>query len=549
MVSSFVGMVILLGGLIFFHEMGHYLVAKFFKVRVEVFSLGFGKKIFSRVIGETEYALSIVPLGGYVKLMGDDPYKAVPAENAARAFSTQKLFKRFLIVSAGPIANLILAFVIVLFVLWYGEPEPGTKIGSVTPESPAFLVGLRPNDRIRAVDEKEVATWDQIDEILRNRVGQRVSFRIERLNQTLMVPYEVVKVRTKNFVGQEEEVGGLKGALVYPFEPLAGVSNPGSPAGIAGLRTGDLITKIDSSPIHVFEDINSALMTAWSPNKPVTITVKRSDQKEYSLTMTFPNTALPKDLSVLGAAEALGIFPSELFVRSLAPGSAAEKGGILVGDRLAQLGKRKIVSFDAVVDEVQAGAKASATIAFRVERGGKILDIPLTPVEQELEDPLTHEKYKKYMVGIVPQTAYHEPEIVIFKIRELGPLLERAFQDTRELVRKTVLSIVMLVTGKVSVKNLGGPLLIASVAGKSLDIGVVAFLKTMALISINLFLLNLLPVPLLDGGHLFFYVVELFKGKPVSVRTMEIATQIGMALILMLVGLTLFNDVYRLVAH
>ncbi len=557
--SSVIGMVILLGGLIFFHELGHYLVAKFFKVKVEVFSLGFGKKILKKVIGETEYALSIVPLGGYVKLMGDDPYKAVPAEDAARAFSTQKLYKRFLIVSAGPIANLLLAFIISAAVLWFGEPMAGTKIGTVTPESPAWQIGLRPGDRIRAVNGDEMATWEQFAENLKGRLGQRVTLKIERVSQSLNIPYEVVKIRVKNFVGQDEEVGGLKGAHEYPAEPMIGISNPGSVAGVAGLKSGDLVTKIESEPVRIYDDINTALVAFWSPGKPLTVAIKRagqpgqSGQNDVSLTLVLPDSPLPASPSFLGAGEALGIFPSELFVKSLAPGSPAEKGGVLVGDRIVKVGERRIHSFDSVVDQVQAisanGEGSAKILNFQVEREGKEINFPLTPIETELEDPLTREKFKKYLVGLVPNTAYHEPEVVIFKVREFIPWIKRAYADTYELTEKTVVSLVMLVTGKVSVKNLGGPLLIASVAGKSLDIGVIQFLKTMALISINLFLLNLLPIPVLDGGHLFFFTIEAIKRKPVSIRTMEIATQIGMALILMLVGLTLFNDVYRLVGR
>ncbi|MFM8269102.1 MAG: site-2 protease family protein, partial [Pseudomonadota bacterium] len=116
--NSVIGMVVLLGGLIFFHELGHYLVAKFFRIKVEIFSLGFGKKILKKTWGETEYCLSLIPLGGYVKLMGDDPYKEVPPEEAHRAFSTQALYKRFAVVAAGPIANLLLAYVLFMVVFW-----------------------------------------------------------------------------------------------------------------------------------------------------------------------------------------------------------------------------------------------------------------------------------------------------------------------------------------------------------------------------------------------------------------------------------------------
>ena len=173
----------------------------------------------------------------------------------------------------------------------------------------------------------------------------------------------------------------------------------------------------------------------------------------------------------------------------------------------------------------------------------------LKPSETSQEDPISGKKIKKYMIGLSPWAIYHEPDYTVFKIREPIALVKHAFHETNELARKMVISLVKLATGKISAKNLGGPVLIASVAGKSLDAGIIPFLQMMALISINLFLLNLFPIPVLDGGHLLFFILEAIKGKPVSIKTMEVANQIGMVFILMLVGLTLFNDVTRIILH
>ena len=150
------------------------------------------------------------------------------------------------------------------------------------------------------------------------------------------------------------------------------------------------------------------------------------------------------------------------------------------------------------------------------------------------------------MIGFAPQTEIEEAEISLLQVRQVGDLVNRAVWETYDMAYKMVVSIVKLATGSISVKNLGGPVLIASIAGKSLDAGVIPFLQTMALISINLFLLNLLPIPVLDGGHLLFFLIEGIKGKPVSLKTVEIATQIGMVFILLLVALTFFNDISRI---
>jgi regulator of sigma E protease len=175
--------------------------------------------------------------------------------------------------------------------------------------------------------------------------------------------------------------------------------------------------------------------------------------------------------------------------------------------------------------------------------------LDLKPVETTSTDPLTQEPVKKYLVGFQPSTAYHEAELTRLKVRDPLSLIEHSAKETVTLAERMVVSLAKLASGKISMKNLGGPVLIASVAGKSLNAGIIPFLQMMALISINLFLLNLFPVPILDGGHLFFFIVEAIKGKPVSLRTMEIATQVGMVFILSLVALTLFNDISRIVTH
>ena len=170
-------------------------------------------------------------------------------------------------------------------------------------------------------------------------------------------------------------------------------------------------------------------------------------------------------------------------------------------------------------------------------------------METVQEDPLTRQSIKRYLIGFAPQTAYHEAELTKLQIREPLRLITHSFTETTVLADRMVVSLAKLVVGRISVKNLGGPVLIASVAGKSLDAGIIPFIQMMALISINLFLLNLFPIPILDGGHLFFFIIEGLKGKPVSIRTMEVANQVGMVFILMLVGLTLFNDISRIVLH
>ncbi len=554
MVTSLVGMVVLLGGLIFFHESGHYLMAKFFGVKVEVFSLGFGKKIFRRQIGETEYALSLIPLGGYVKLMGDDPYKGVPAAEAERAFSTQKLYKRFLIVAAGPLANLLLAAVLFTVIFWIGQPVRATKIGSVVAGSPAWDAGLRSGDRITAVDSTEISLWSELEDQIKAKLGKKVELKVERGSTPLVIPYTVGLVRGRNVYGEDEEAGGVKGISPFPVQSTIGVSDPNSPAYVAGLRTGDTVIKVDSRQVALWEELKASIASSWKSKMPITISVKRAATKdepaqEKSFTLVIPASVAVDRASSFGEMQALGIYPSELFVSKVSPGSPAEKGGLLAGDRVVKVGDVVIYNFETIVDQVQAAGEKNLPILFTIERSGKQIPLDLKPIETSQEDPMTREMKKRHMVGFVPHTALAEGEMTRFQIRQPIKLVSHALSETTEVAKRMVVSLFKLATGSVSVKNLGGPVLIASIAGKSLDAGIVPFLQTMALISINLFLLNLFPIPVLDGGHLLFFSIEAVKGKPVSIRTMELANQVGLVLILMLVALTFFNDISRIILH
>lgn len=555
MLTSIVGVIILLGGLIFFHELGHYSVAKFFGVKVEVFSLGFGKKIFRKQVGETEYCLSLFPLGGYVKLMGDDPFKSVPASEVDRAFYHQKLYKRFLIVAAGPLANVILAYFLFVFIFWAGKPVEANRIGTVNVGSPAWEAGIRPRDRILVINGKTITTWDDMEEELKLREGERVQVIVDRNGKQVPVELSVGRVRARNDFGEEVEVGGIKGISAYPVASMVGVSDPNSLAFLSGLRTGDLITQINGEAITLFEEVGPAIALAVTKGEALKLLVKRpgdisgqTKTKDSELTLSLAITkGLAISQSPFGPAESLGVYPSELFVKRVTAGSPAEKGGLQAGDRIVKVGDNPVFNFETIVDEVQARGNASQTITLQLQRSGQTVSLTLQPVETTYEDPLTHATKKKFMVGFEPMAAYRESELTQLKVKEPLALLKRAWTETWDLSGKMLVSLGKLAMGQISMKNLGGPVLIASVAGKSLDAGIIPFLQMMALISINLFLLNLFPVPVLDGGHLLFFLVEGIKGKPVSVRTMEIANQIGMVFILMLVGLTLFNDISRIV--
>ncbi|NBX93512.1 MAG: RIP metalloprotease RseP [Proteobacteria bacterium] len=550
--TSVIGVIVLLGGLIFFHELGHYSVAKFFKVKVEAFSLGFGKKIFKKRWGETEYCLSLIPLGGYVKLMGDDPYQPVPADEVARAFSTQALYKRFLIVAAGPLANLILAYALFIIVFWVGQPQVNTRLGNVSNGSPAWKAGLRSGDKILSLNSESVLTWQQMDEWLRVHEGQTAELLIERNQSELKLSVPVSRVQGKNPYGEDEMVGGIKGISPTPLASVVGVSDPKSLASQAGIRTGDLIKRVGSKPVLTYEDLDKEITAQWQ--RSLTLTYQRSAESpskegaEVSVELKLPEKPV-STAGFQGVADALGLSAADTFVRQVSKDSPAETGGLKAGDHILKVGEERVYNFESIVEAVQDYGNRGTPITLTVQRDGKTESMTFKPIETTQEDPITQQPIKKFIIGFAPQLVFREPETTKVQIRNLLPLLGKAVNETNQLAKKMVISLVKLATGSISLKNLGGPVLIATVAGKSLDAGIVQFLQMMALISINLFLLNLFPVPILDGGHLLFFSIEAIKGKPVTIRTMEIANQIGMVFILMLVVLTLFNDISRIIPH
>ncbi|MFM8316072.1 MAG: RIP metalloprotease RseP, partial [Deltaproteobacteria bacterium] len=420
--------------------------------------------------------------------------------------------------------------------------------GAVLIDSSAWQSGFRAGDKILALNGESVSTWQELEAWTRSKEGQTAQVTVQRDQAEINLTVPLLKVQMKNPYGEEETVGGIKGISATPIASVVGISNPEALSYRAGLRTGDFITKVGNKEVGSFEDLRRELNGQWEALKPIelvyqSLTEGKKKPEEKKVSLIYPATK-ETDLDTY-----FGWAPAETFVRQVSKDSPAEKGGLLAGDRIIKIGDNSVLHFDSIVESVQDYGAKGNSVSVTVDRQGKPVVLDLKPIETTQEDPLTHQKFKKYMIGFAPFLVFEEPEYTSVQVREIPSLLVKAVGETNELARKMVVSLVKLATGGVSIKNLGGPLLIATVAGRSLDAGLVQFLQTMALISINLFLLNLFPIPILDGGHLLFFTLEAIKGKPVTIRTMEIANQIGMVFILTLVVLTLFNDISRIILH
>jgi regulator of sigma E protease len=344
-VSALIG----LGILIVIHEFGHFIVAKKCGVGVLTFSIGFGPKLFKKKIGETEYALSAFPLGGYVKMVGEDPDEAVSAVDVQKSFSHQPLLKRIAIVAAGPVFNLLLAVVIFIWAFtFYGVPVSTSKVAAVEPNSPAAVAGIEKGDRIVAVDGRPIEKWEDLSRRIKESRGQPLTLRILKGDREVDTTVQPAKRETKNVFGE----------------------------------------------------------------------------------------------------------PQETWVIGIASEPAIERGN------------------------------------------------PIKAVGQ-------------------------------------------AFYKTGEYSVVTLVALFKMIAGDISPKNLGGPLLIAQMAGQQAREGLANYFFFVAVLSINLGVLNLLPIPVLDGGHLLFFLLEGILGRPVGIKQRERAQQIGVFILIGVMIYAFYNDIAR----
>lgn len=539
---------ILLGLLIFVHELGHFLVAKYFGVRVETFSLGFGKKILSYKRGDTTYCLSLIPLGGYVKMFGDDPTAKgdVASSDRQYAFLHKPVMQRVAIVLAGPIMNLIFAVVLFTMINGIGESLPGPILGDVKEDTAAFTAGFRSGDKILSINNEPTPTWLDIRNQVEARAGKAVEFVVEREGeaQPLKLDVAISKGENENIFSSDREVGVIPGLAAESRSTLVGVRDPQSPAAKAGIQTLELITAINGEKVSYWRNLNSVLFNAISKSKePLQIEVRNIEKDDKPENRRTVSVTVPDGWNEkTDFATWLGLEPAELYIYQIKKKSPADLAGIMARDRVLRLDGQDVNSWNDVLTKVKSFDPAKDGLTFTVLREGKEFDFKIKPEMTKLMTPKGKEE-RRFTVGIVSGFYPIGAEPIFHRISNPIEMLKEGVADTMKWTEFVVMSLVRLVQGEVSAKNVGGVITIGRVASHSFETGLSAFLRTMAIISINLFLLNLLPVPVLDGGHLVFYAIEAFKGAPLSMRKMEVAQQIGLMLLMFLMVFAFFNDV------
>ncbi|MGC9385335.1 MAG: RIP metalloprotease RseP [Hydrogenovibrio sp.] len=448
---SVLGFIVAMGILVTIHEWGHYIVARAFNIKVTHFSLGFGKVFYRRQWGETQFQLSVVPLGGYVRFV-DEREGPVAPEDRARAFNRQSVYRRFAVVAAGPVVNLVFAWLAFSLIYFSGVSGLKPVFQSIPPKTP--LAEAMPNNdqawQVLSVNEQSVLDWRAVyQQVLQALAGKQsyLDVQVQPLNggqdQNLILPLKGLDINQP----EQDWLSSLGFRPEYPpFQPVINQVVAGSPAENMGLETGDRVVKIDGYAVDDWSQLVEYVRS--HPSKPVELQVDRNGRS---------------------------------------------------------------VTLAGVLGEVSSGQTPVGRLGASVQ-----LD---------------------------------EAALAPYRITQSFGLLaslEKGWQHTVGFVDMTLNMIRGMLFGDVSLQNLSGPVSIAEFSGKAMQSGWVSFLTLLGLLSLSLGILNLLPIPVLDGGHLMFYLVEMLKGSPVSEAVEVAAQKVGLALILTLTFFALFNDVVRI---
>ena len=534
---TLVSFVVLIGILIFVHELGHFLVARISGVGVLKFSLGFGPKIFGKKVGETEYVLSWIPLGGYVKLLGESGTEELPPEDEKRSFYKQPTWKRMLIVFAGPFSNFVLAVVIFAFVFMYGVPNLTPVVGPMSKDSAAREAGMLTGDKIKSIDDKKTNFWDELDPIIKESKGRELKIAIERDQSEKILTVKPKLSKVKNWYGGEESTYLIGISPASNILAIVGEMPEDSAAKAAGMAAGDKIILINDQKINYWDEIRPLVTDA--KGSEIKVVVQRGNEEKT----IHVKPKLSKVKNIFGQEESaylIGISAAgsiHTIVGDMPPDSPAKAAGILSGDKILSINDKKITSWDDI-KPVISGAKGKE-IRIVVQRGQEQKAFIVKP-KWSGNDPIAGKGEVIENVGISPATNE------VTERKNLMAAAASSLDKTWELSKLTVVAVVKMIEGAISPRTLGGPIFIAQVAGKQAREGFVHFILFMAVLSVNLGVINLFPIPVLDGGHIFFYLIEMVTRREVPMKVREISQQIGFVVLLMLMLFVIMIDIERL---
>jgi len=489
--------------LIFFHELGHFLFAKLFKVKVEVFSLGFGPKIVKKVVGETEYAFSLIPLGGYVKMYGDDPFKPRNYDDPTfhQMYVAKKAWQKFLIVFGGPLANFIMAFALYTYLPLKGEQTTVFTLGDITENKVLTNIGLKSGDEILRVQNKVVRGVEDMA-ILSGHIGD------------VLVSRDHQEIKINIPLGFLEFFEEISKSMYLQSSKLVNIDG-----NVLKLRTPNSTNEFS---LQYFIELTKSKDTILN-----LVDEKNNLVKELQIPMG----------SFYSVLESEKLTPIGLMVDEVLPGSAADKSGLQKGDILWTLNHEHLSNFVQLRSGLQAAE--SEEVQIEIYRKSEIKKFFLKPEIREIGG----QKIKT--IGITSFVDAMNARQRIVKISNVFEAVYDGFSRMLIHSKRTIDGFVALFSMPEPLKMIGGPVKIAQVAKASLVISIDHFLRLMALISINLAILNLLPVPVLDGGHIIFITLEAITKKQLPQKVLEWSYKAGFALLMSFVFIALYNDIFR----
>ncbi|MBN2196427.1 MAG: RIP metalloprotease RseP [Polyangiaceae bacterium] len=550
--------IILVSSLIFVHELGHFMFAKLFGVKVMTFSLGFGPKVIRLRGRETEYCLGILPFGGYVKMLEASKSDIVLPEDRHRTFESLSVLKRVTIVLAGPVMNLVFP-VLLYFAVFVSEgPLLAPTVGVVLPGHPAHGK-LLPGDRVMAINGHEIGTFDELQRLVAKSPGELLRMRVFRDNR--QVDVEIVAEETTSLLGSaahgdvvqatpldiEERIGSI-GIMSSAPASVVGIADPDSPAYRAGLRTFDVVVQVAGRPIRRFMDLDAEFSSTQGETVPVTYLrpVPVEDALGSLAEMAVYEAgvvALTPDPSGLDLTGRTGIESADLYVAYVREGSSLYKADLRPGDKLLRLDDEEIPAWSTFLERVKKASDRPHRIEFLAARDGRRHSGTFEVGRVEYTDE-NGQSIVVYMLGrsVIDHWAPVAIEDPVSHPTPVRYALTKAIEETVRVTRFTSVLFVRLLQGRISLESLSGPITIYRVAGEEGRKGPGYFVWVMALISINLGILNLLPIPVLDGGHLAFLVLETAMRRPVPLRLREFAHLLGMGILIALMVLVFKND-------
>jgi regulator of sigma E protease len=542
---------ILVGVLVAIHELGHFLAARALGIRVLRFSLGFGPALARFVGRDTEYRLGCIPLGGYVRLLGEDPAEAVPEAERPRAFSARPLRHRLIVVFAGPAANLLCPLVIYFFFFLGHSEVPAAVVGDILPDSPAAAAGLEPGDVILAIDDQPVRTWEELQASIDRGVDHSLLVtytRTGREHSTYVTPRRSV-LRQRD--GRERS-HGMVGITQTPLPPRIGVVDEASPAARAGLRTGDLIISIDGHAVDSWTVLSRRLREYHQRIQLAYLRPRRAPLGFAEITTSTAALAdvIPHFETTASGDRKIttGLASAEFFVARVDADSPAARAGLLPGDLLVALDDQPLTSWLRFDQALQASPEVSHRLRWQRGRpGGGVLELDAELKQDRLDllDEYGHAR-PVLQLGLGNDDAPGTPAMVAVDGR-FTYALSHAWRRTGQTIREVASGFASLLRGEVPADGVGGPIMMYRIASVSGQKGWDYFLLMIALISVNLGLINLLPIPVLDGGHLVMFAIEGLSRRKLSPRLRDAVLFAGLVVIVGMTVLALRNDVMRYV--